>query len=349
MRLTQLTTIRMSKNTNELEWCYNILSEVSRTFEIPINCMVSPQGDYTCVGYLLCRIPDTIEDTPHLSGQVKSDLLGVYRDVIESESISVAVEFENRISEIRPESPLNKKHWDLVENTSRVLQAFYKFPSHIQDVISKYVDELAYGMEMFMSRHNGSVRIEDEKELEEYCYYVAGTVGHMLVEIDLNNPDEEFHQMAEQYGLLLQTVNVSKDVYGDYYEENNVYVPATLLDKRGVNQDNLLEEDNIDNTIEAVDRVREISKSKVSSARKYLIKIADKRGSEHMRPWTIPYLLALATLRKLENNAKQSLTEGGVKISRREVNNIIKHSKQLKPYDIEELEAKISNGKLLDS
>lgn len=323
-----------------------MLSEVSRTFEIPIKKMGSPEGDYTCVGYLLCRIPDTIEDTPHLKGETKSDLLSKYRDVIRSDNSSSVEEFEQRVSDVKPEDPLDEEYWTLAEQTSRVLQVFSEFPDDIQDSISKYVDELTHGMEKFMSRHGGFVRIEDEEELEEYCYYVAGTVGHMLAEIDSDNPDEEFHQIAEDYGLLLQTVNVSKDVHGDYHEEDNIYIPAEYLQEEGVEQNNLLDEENIDGTVGAVNKVIDYSRSKVSSARKYLKQIADEKGHEHMRPWAIPYLLAVATLRELEDNAEQSLTEGGVKITRGEVANIITKSQGLKPSEIKQLEDQIHQGEL---
>lgn len=343
---TDLSYIYMNSNKDDIGWCYEMLSEVSRTFEIPIKEIGSPEGDYTCVGYLLCRIPDTIEDTPHLSGDTKEHLLDRYRDVVRSADGSDAKEFEEEISDAKPDDPLDEEYWTLAEQTSRVFQVFSEFPDDIQQSITKYVDELTHGMEKFMSRHDGFVRIEDEEELEEYCYYVAGTVGHMLAEIDSEDPDEEFHQVAEDYGLLLQTVNVSKDVHGDYHEEDNIYIPAEFLQEKGVDQDNLLDDDNIEGTVEAVNKVIEYSRSKVSSAREYLKQIADENGHEHMRPWAIPYLLAVATLRELEDNTTQSLTEGGVKITRNEVANIIGRSQGLKPSEIKQFEEQIHRGEL---
>lgn len=336
----------MNSDQDNLDWCYDMLSEVSRTFEIPIKELGSPSGDYICVGYLLCRIADTVEDTPYLSGDKKHEVLQEYREAIDQNEETTVKEFEQTIASIRPSDPLEKEYWNLAEDTSIAMDVLSDFPEDVQQSILKYVDELTYGMAKFMSKHDGFVRIEDQEELEEYCYYVAGTVGHMLAETDVDNPSKEFHQMAENYGLLLQTVNVSKDVYGDYNEEDNIYIPSEFLEEKGVEQDNLLDEENVEATADAVSDVMEYSRSKVPSARNYLKSIAEQSGLRHMRTWTMPYLLAVATLRELEENAKQSLTEGGVKITRNEVANIISESKDLQPDELKEMEKRIDQGEL---
>lgn len=335
----------MVDKQDDLEWCYGMLSKVSRTFEIPIKEMSDEKGDYTCIGYLLCRTADTIEDTPHLSGNKKTEILAQYEKLIADPSKERIDEFEETVKSARPDDPLTPAYWDLAENTNRVFNVYYTFPDNIQEGISENVEELVFGMRKFMIEYDGFVRIEDIDEMEEYCFYVAGKVGHMLAEINSDDPSKELRKLAENYGLLLQTVNVSKDVYGDYHEEDNVYIPRELLEKQGVEQDDLLKEENLEGTKKAVDEVIEYSKSKIPTAREYLQEVSKEAGSDHMYSWAIPYLLAIATLRELEENAEQSLTEGGVKMSRNEVANIISESKGIKPDELEQFEEDIYAGK----
>lgn len=331
---------------SDIDWCYNMLSKVSRTFEKPIKEMNGEKSDYTCVGYLLCRTADTIEDTPHISVEEKSRLLQNYKNIIRQPSNDKIDQFESDLKSKRPSDPLNEAYWNLAENTHRVLNVPQDYPPYIRNIIIDTVEEMSTGMEKFIVEHDGNIRIQDTEELVEYCYYVAGTVGHMLAKIDFNknSPSKNIINKSENYGILLQTVNIAKDVYGDYYDENNIYIPANTLNKYDVKQDTLLDKKNVESTMKAIDDIIELSKSKIPDARSYLKHLAKKQGREHMYPWTIPYLLAIATIRELEDNARKSLTEGGVKISRTEVYNIISESKNIKADQLEELEEKIYNG-----
>lgn len=58
------------------QWSFDSLQDVSRTFALSLNYLPSPLRMYSSASYLLCRIPDTIEDSDRLSPREKSMLLG---------------------------------------------------------------------------------------------------------------------------------------------------------------------------------------------------------------------------------------------------------------------------------
>ena len=181
------------------------------------------------------------------------------------------------------------------------------------------------GRAMFVDRHadRGGLRIDDRDELEQDCYYAAGTVGTLITNL-LARGDvaddrvSKLRDTAEEFGLLLQLVNVSKDVYDDYTEENNVYLPAEWLAAEGVDQESVVDPAHRDSAARVVGRTAEYARSFLDDAQTYLESMPLTHGNT-MEAWTVPYLLAVGTLRELRSRPEDALTEAGVKVSRQEV------------------------------
>ena len=77
-------------------------------------------------------------------------------------------------------------------------------------------------MALYARRHARQRRttLHDLSDLERYCYYVAGTVGHLLTDVFLIGAPQtqaarRLRQHAEGFGLLLQMTNIVKDVTDD--------------------------------------------------------------------------------------------------------------------------------------
>ena len=51
-------------------------------------------------------------------------------------------------------------------------------PPAIREAVVPWIQEMCRGMAEFAGRQTRSLQTEDE--LDRYCYYVAGTVGHLL-------------------------------------------------------------------------------------------------------------------------------------------------------------------------
>jgi farnesyl-diphosphate farnesyltransferase len=48
-------------------WCYEAVQGVSRTFALTVDVLEEPMSTHICLGYLLCRVADTVEDAGHLA------------------------------------------------------------------------------------------------------------------------------------------------------------------------------------------------------------------------------------------------------------------------------------------
>lgn len=75
----------------------------------------------------------------------------------------------------------------------------------------------------------GAVAIGDQKELAQYCYRVAGTVGLMMCGV-LGVQDERALPYAIDLGLAMQLTNIARDVLEDAKRER-VYLPTSILKK----------------------------------------------------------------------------------------------------------------------
>jgi len=345
--MTVNQNVLFESHSPDVEWCHTIIEDVSRTFAISIDTLNEPLSTYICLGYLLCRIPDTIEDSPKLSSETKVSLLSQYRTALKTGDEDEIETFISESMAEKPSDPLEPKHWQLVEQTDRVMDVYQECPDDVQQQIESAVDELTYGMRKYCGRDmtRPEVRIQTLPDLRQYCYFVAGTVSHLISGVvdaaeDVSAPTE-LKSYGEKYGLLLQLVNITKDVHEDYHAEGNIYIPASLLEQYGVPQDELLEERHWSETGKAVTDIIKEAQTYVPEARNYLLSMP-RRDEDIYTAWAIPYLLAVATLREIKENTITALKEGGVKIDREEVYAILETVPETDPTELEQLEKAIS-------
>ncbi|TQQ81446.1 phytoene/squalene synthase family protein [Halonotius roseus] len=309
----------------DLAWCHDAVQGVSRTFALTIDALDEPMSTHICLGYLLCRVADTIEDANHIPPDPQAELLRTYDAAIDPDADTDIEEFRAAVEERLPPREEQSDDWVVVDEAPRIAAAFDELPDDVQDAIVPPVRELIDGMAMFVERHadSGGLRIDDAEELEEYCYYAAGTVGTLITNL-LTRGDiaadrrQRLYDTAVEFGLLLQLVNISKDVYDDYTEENNVYLPAEWLAEEGVTQDDVVDPDNRAAAASVVSRTVGHARSFLDDAERYLQAMPLRHGNT-MAAWGVPFLLAVGTLRELRNRPEDALTDRGVKISRQEV------------------------------
>jgi len=307
----------------DLSWCHEAVQGVSRTFALTVDVLEEPMASQICVGYLLCRVADTVEDAGHIPPEVQSDVLRTYRNAIDpDEDVDIAA-FREAVDEWLPDD--RDDDWEVVAEAPTIVATFEDLDPEAREAIVPPVLEMVDGMAMFVDRHatKGGLRIGDRDELEQYCYYAAGTVGNLITNLLTRGevPEDRAQRLrdtAEEFGLLLQLVNVSKDVYDDYTNENNVYLPAEWLADEGVDQERVVHPDNRESSARVVGRTAEYARSFLDDAPAYLETMPLSNGNT-MEAWTVPYLLAVGTLRELSSRPEDALTETGVKVSRQEV------------------------------
>lgn len=306
----------------DVDWAFDAVEDVSRTFALTIDKLDPPISTWICSGYLLCRIADTIEDASHIPPTEQVDLLRMYDDVLDEDLRVSAVDFVSVVTEYIPEDL--SADWDVVVETERVLRVFREFDESVQGAMRPVVREMVSGMAEFIDRYaeEGGLRVQNIEELEDYCWYVAGTVGEMitnLLHIGFGVDPEPLRENEQSFALLLQLVNIAKDVPDDYQTENNVYLPAEWLAEVGVEPDGVMDTENTSAVATVVSRVTSRARGYTDGAYQYLMDIPEEE-TNMMEAFSIPYLLALGTLRELEANTEQAVeTRDGVKVSRDEV------------------------------
>ncbi|MCU4752263.1 squalene/phytoene synthase family protein [Halobacteria archaeon AArc-curdl1] len=335
---------------SDLEWCYEAVHGVSRTFSITIDRLEEPMARHICLGYLLCRVADTVEDAGHIPPDEQTALLETYDDVLDPESDVSAEDFRDQVE---PWLPTDRSaDWEVVAQTPRVVRTFEAFEDEPREIMREPVRELVDGMAMFTDRYaeEGGLRLQTLEELEEYCWYAAGTVGTLITGLVARgtSPDkaEVLRENARAFALLLQLVNIAKDVETDYHEENNVYLPAEWLEEEDVAMDAVTDESNQTGVTNVIRRVTGRAEEYLDGAQQYLEVVPERHGNT-LSAWAIPYLLAVGTLRELRERPEDVVEEGNVKISRAEVFAVIQHFEQdVSRSALEELRVEMSEKPL---
>ncbi|MBL0889415.1 MAG: phytoene/squalene synthase family protein [Gemmatimonadaceae bacterium] len=304
-------------------FCAAILPAVSRTFALGIKVLPGALGQAVLDAYLLCRIADTVEDAPGIDPDVKAalfdDFLAAFDDAEALTRFTAGVQ----------ELPGEIAHLTLTRNTALVFAHFGALPPNTRAVVRKWVAEMAVGMRKFVLLYPNGIRIQTVAEYQEYCYYVAGTVGYMLTDL--------WHEHspsigAERYAVLrercrafaeaLQTVNILKDVAVDAEQENSVFVPEELLQAHGSTQSRILAPELLASNREALTQLIKLAWHDLEEALTYLLDIPRRAVSIRMF-CILPLLLAYATLRDLVESTAMLRPGGSVKISRREVKSLL--------------------------
>jgi len=306
-------------------WCHESVQRVSRTFALTVDVLEDPMSRHICLGYLLCRVADTIEDASHIDPRTQAELLYTYDSALSPDAETTIGEFRAAVGPHLPPVEDRNADWDVVAGAPTVVATFEDLPPDVRDAVRPPVHEMIEGMAMFVERYadEGGLRIRDREELEEYCYYAAGTVGTLITNLlargDIpENRARTMRNTAEEFGLLLQLVNVSKDVYDDYSEENNVYLPAEWLEAEGIPQEAVTDPEHRSGSARVVSRTADLARSCLDEAQTYLEAMPLREGNT-LSAWLVPYVLAVGTLRELDERPEDALTEAEVKVSRQEV------------------------------
>ncbi|MFC4437094.1 MULTISPECIES: phytoene/squalene synthase family protein [Natrialbaceae] len=306
----------------DLEWCYEAVHGVSRTFSITIDRLEEPMSRHICLGYLLCRVADTIEDAGHIPPEAQTELLTAYDRLLDPDDPLTVEAFMDDVEPWIPADP--DEDWTVVAETPRVLRTFESLDEEPREIMRDPVRELVDGMAMFTDRYadEGGLRLQTLEELEEYCWYAAGTVGTLITGLVARSASperaEEMRQNARSFALLLQLVNIAKDVESDYHDENNVYLPAEWLAEENVDVEAVTAEANRSGVTNVIRRVTGRAENYLDDAHRYLEVVPERHGNR-LSAWAIPYLLAVGTMRELRERPEDVVREGDVKICRAEV------------------------------
>lgn len=307
-------------SAESLAFCRTILPRVSRTFALSIRLLPGSLHHAVLSAYLLCRIADTIEDDHAATVERKGELLELLLRALDDESAAATLESASR-ELVAGEAA----HVELVHGTSHVLEVYRSLPAGSRARVRHWVREMVHGMEKFVRLYPNGIRIRTLDEYKEYCYYVAGTVGHLLTDLWREHSASigvaEYRALWRQcraFGEALQTVNIIKDIAWDATHENAIYVPEQSLREHGSSHQLLLDPAHAAQNHAAVAELIELAWRDLDAALDYFATIP-RRALSVRAFCLLPLLFAYATLRELTRSRAMLRPGGTVKITRREV------------------------------
>ncbi len=208
----------------------DLLEKTSRTFALSIPVLPEPTRREVMVAYLLFRIADTFEDAAHWPPESRIAALADFRDLLAGDSRNAAAALSAlwAAQEVSP----HKGYRELISEVPFVLDAFFALAPGAIAPIRAHVSRSAEGMARIVSQtQDGRLTLHTVRDLQDYCYTVAGIVGEMLSELFLlDRPTLDpiapyLRERAATFGEALQLVNILKDSAGDAAEGRN-YLPA---------------------------------------------------------------------------------------------------------------------------
>ena len=166
-------------------------------------------------------------------------------------------------------------------------------------------------------------------EFKRYCYYVAGTVGHLLTELWHEHSAAvgkgtyaRLLEDCEAFGEALQTVNILKDIAWDAEQENAIFVPAELLHAAGSGHDAILDDARRAANRDALAPLMHLAQQDIERALRYIEAIP--ATAMRVRLFcALPVLFAIATMRELERSEEMLIPGGSVKITRAEIRALV--------------------------
>lgn len=302
-------------------FCANMLPRVSRTFALSISFLPERLKHPVSVSYLLCRIADTLEDSPNelLRVEEKVQLLGIFRDSLDSPDIPNL----NRLQCAFDENATADQ--ELVRRCDIVLNEFHSFPESKKSCIRPWVQEMCDGMAEYVSKSSHpadqiSGGVETTDDLEQYCYFVAGTVGNLLTDLFYDERDianEKHKALARRFGLGLQLTNIIKDLCVDT-EGGRYFIPRDACQSVGITQEDFFEPDHAAAAQKIILSLVARAKEHLKFALEYCLGLP--RTEYGIRMFClVSMFLALKTLALVKRRSHALGRGEGIKISRPQV------------------------------
>lgn len=303
-----------------MKFSKEILKEVSRSFALTIPMLDKEIKDEVLLTYLQDRILDNFEDEINPADlELQKEMMDRVSRVFSSEDYDRRNDFEviKEKSALIEKKPLQK----LNQNIEKVYEVYNGFNPKVKQISHKWLVEMNKGMQKYLDK-----KVETFSELDEYCYYVAGTVGGFLTELIIYKKDiqgERKKVLQENFndaGLFLQKVNLIRDIRDDLENRNKNFWPLKEL---GISEEKLADPKYKDEALEALAVMLDDVKKHTAGLKKYYLALPDSL-SGYKRFFSVNNALGLATLKKLAENPEVFYGNKAVKVSKFTFLNIIR-------------------------
>lgn len=272
----------------ELQWCYDTLQRVSRSFSRVIFELPDELQDPICCMYLVLRALDTIEDDPKIPIEKKTRLL---------------VDFHSRLTtKDPPQFELDmhdtNEYEKLLIHFDRVISVFSKLQIDFQTVILDTAQVMGSGMAEFVTKSISTI-----EDWDRYCYFVAGVVGEGLTRMMIHSGLEDSslqqdNRLAVSMGLFLQKTNICRDYLEDV-NEGRVFWPRQIWSQFAHEISDFKREENSSQALCCLNSLITNALEHCCDSLEYLSRLHNPRVFVFC---AVPQVMAIATLALCFNN-----------------------------------------------
>jgi farnesyl-diphosphate farnesyltransferase len=216
------------------------MKKVSRSFALVVAQLEEPLQEQLAAAYLICRVVDNIEDCDQpfdWQGQRFAEFETLLREPSLAPQILARWDEESWPGLTEDEAKLMGGHGGAL-----LWQIYSTMPAQAQASISRWTKAMAQGMARFedpaatphLVQRQGVWVLADVADYNEYCYYVAGTVGHLATELAVafygleQSSSRVLDEWCEACGRGLQKTNIVKDFAKDV-RRGISYIPEAWL------------------------------------------------------------------------------------------------------------------------
>lgn len=240
-----------SKNTtspNKQKDLKEILKGVSRSFYLSLKFLPRRLRVPMRLAFLFCKAADTIADTKLIARSRRLEWLHQYRVLFENSDQTLSPNIEKDLAP-SAENPHEK---ELLIKLPDLFSALSDLKINERRLINELVSELTQGMIFDLTRFPGESyedlrALDNDRELDQYTYYVAGCVGIFWTRMLREHFDfarrwnrKTMKEIGENFGKGLQMVNILRDLPRDL-KNGRCYLPLSALEQRGLAPHHLLD------------------------------------------------------------------------------------------------------------
>lgn len=299
-----------------------LLEGVSRTFALTIPQL--PEKLYHAVAnaYLLCRIVDTIEDEVSLTAEQKKYFCAGFIQIVKTGRGAEA--FAAELAPLLSEQTIPAEHC-LIHLIPRVIAITHGLDGAQIQALAACVETMANGMPVYQAL-DLRAGLKTLKDMDDYCYYVAGCVGEMLAKLfchysaEIDTHREELLTLSVSFGQGLQMTNILKDIWDDA-KRGVCWLPQDIFTETGFDLAELTPETDDERFRQGLEHLIGIAHGHLQNALTYTKLLpSHETGIRNFCLWALG--MAVLTLKKIKQNLSFNESDQ-VKISRNSVKTTI--------------------------
>ncbi len=270
------------------------------------------------VSYLQYRLLDNFEDEAEgISFSTKKELMDTVVRAFDPENEDPRPDIE-KIEE-KAHVIKDPDYRELTEKAGLLRRAADRLGTEVQRISFRGIKEMNAGMKKYLGR-----QVDSFEDLDEYCYYVAGTVGRFLTDTlvlkaDMDDrPASVLRDNFRDAGLFLQKVNIVRDIKKDLETRRKNFWPLKDLN---VSEDQLMDERYRGEAMYALSRMLEDTERHINGLVRYMQTLPEKYPG-YRRFFAVNNALGLATMERLSDNPEVFYGDK-VKVSKRTFSRIL--------------------------